>query len=242
MKQFEGKLSWDLCTNIQTTSPPGSKQELALLLLVLSHLLWYWFPGYLGRCHLNHFCKHNLRSMAFSLPLERIWYSSASCIGTDISKLMLLHVPHVMAYSLAMAVLMLSWLLGGRITAVPTPSLCHQPFPLQSHCTFQPLVQSSYDRRAVTCPGNWSTVLIPVNYVLFLGPKEVVENIIFFLPAQLLVHSLVVAGPTWMFTFSQLSRLLTITRADVNPAWGGGHSRQKWLTWKIGFFYIGSYG
>lgn len=46
--------------------------------------------------------------MACSLPIERIWYSSASRIGTDISKLVLLHVPHVMAYSLTMAVLMLS--------------------------------------------------------------------------------------------------------------------------------------
>lgn len=129
MKQFEGKLSWDLCTNIQTTSPPVSKQELALLLLVLSYLLWYWFSGYLRCWHFDHFCKNNLRSMTCSLPPERIWFLSASLIGTDISELVLLCVPHVMAYSLAIALLVFSWLLGGRTTAVPTPSLCQQPFP-----------------------------------------------------------------------------------------------------------------
>lgn len=100
---------------------------------------------------------------------------------------MLFYIPHMTAYSLAAALLMCSWLLSGRTTdrsssthpqLMPaTASLC------RAIGLFNLRARSSYERRPVTCPGNWSTVLIPVNYVSFLGPKEIAEYDVFFLAA-----------------------------------------------------------
>lgn len=102
MKQFEGKPAWDLCTTHQQASKnwPSS--------------CWYCLPS------------SGTGSLGISEIIWGLWHTLYLLIGTDISELTLLPVPHVMAYSLA---LMLSWLLGGRTTAVPTPSLRHQPFP-----------------------------------------------------------------------------------------------------------------
>ena len=54
--------------------------------------------------------------MACSLPPERILLPSANPIGTGKSKLMLFYILHLMVYSLATALLMVSCLSGGRPT------------------------------------------------------------------------------------------------------------------------------
>lgn len=175
--------------------------------------------------------------MTCCLPPEQILFSSASLIGTDKCKLMLFYIPHMTAYSLAAALLMCSWLLSGRTTdrsssthpqLMPaTVSLC------RAIALFNLRARSSYERRPVTCPGNWSTMLIPVNYVSFLGPKEIAEYDVFFLTAAGTFVSgcwhLPPPHPHWMFPFSWLSQLLTMT--DRNPACERGvatHSRADW--------------
>lgn len=146
------------------------------------------FSGCLWHCHLDHFCKNNLGPMTCCLPPEQILFSSASLIGTDKCKLMLFYIPHMTAYSLAAALLMCSWLLSGRRTTDRSSSTHPQLMPATvSLCRaiglFNLRARSSYERRPVTCPGNWSTRLIPVNYVSFLGPKEIAEYDVFFLTA-----------------------------------------------------------